>query len=387
MELKLDRRNLFLLTTAHAFNDMNQGAIPALIPFIVSSQGLNYIGAAGITVASTLISSLLQPLLGLTSDRKPIPWLIPLGILIGGAGVALSGFMNAYKLILAVLLLSGIGTAAFHPEAYRFANYFSRRQTATGMSIFSVGGNLGFAIGPLVLTFSVLHWGLSGTLILIIPALIMSLIYVIDLPHLHHLRNHTETNQMATQKSDWKAFSLLLTIIVVRSMAYYSLSSFVPLFLINYRHFPTAVANSALTIMSVASVLGALVGGALADHWGHKRVLFLLAITISLMIFLFVFSSSWWLFVFIAIASGGLAASFTISMVMGQYYGRANIGLSSGLTTGLAIGLGGISAPLFGLFADSLGLAATLNLTGVLPLIAALIVLRLPNQFSPEEIA
>ncbi len=386
MENNLDRRNLFLLTTAHVFNDMNQGAIPALIPFIVSAQGLNYIGAAGITVASTLISSLLQPLLGLTSDRKPIPWLIPLGIFIGGAGVALSGLMNTYNLILAVLLLSGIGTAAFHPEAYRFANYFSKRQTATGMSIFSVGGNLGFALGPLALTFCILHWGLNGTAFLILPALIMSAIYLLDLPRLHNLRNAVQIASQAGEKSDWQAFILLLMIIVVRSMAYYSLSTFVPLFLINFRHLSTPLANSSLTVMSVASVFGALVGGALADRWGHKRVLFILALTISLSIFLFVQSASWLLFVFLAVASGALAASFTISMVMGQYYGRTNIGLSSGLTTGLAIGLGGISAPLFGLLADSIGLSTTLYLNALLPLLAALIVLKLPNQFTPTDL-
>jgi len=386
MRKTIDHHNLLLLTSAHIFNDMNQGAIPAFIPFIVSTQGLNYIGAAGITVASTLISSLLQPLLGLASDRKPISWILPVGLILGGLGLAMSGFMPTYALVLGAILLSGIGTAAFHPEAYRFANYFSREQTATGMSIFSVGGNVGFAIGPLALTFCALHWGLSGTKLLVIPSAIMAAIYVFNQPRLKHLRREKQISLHSQGKSDWHSFRLLLFIIVVRSMAYYSLSTFIPLFLINLRHFSTPLANSSLTVMSVASVFGALFGGALADRWGHKRVLFVLGILVSLTIFFSVAIPSWLCFIFLALASAGLAASFTISMVMGQQYGRANLGLASGLTTGLAIGLGGISAPFFGWLADSIGLTFTLYLNALLPLLAALIVLRLPNTFSMEYI-
>ncbi|MFZ5809792.1 MAG: MFS transporter [Chloroflexota bacterium] len=381
----IDRRGLSLITLAHILTDLNQGAIPALIPFIVAKEGLNYFGAAGITVASTLISSVLQPLLGFSSDHKPMSWLIPVGMFVGGTGLAFSGWMPRYEFVLAAILLCGVGVAAFHPEAYRFANYYSRGQKATGMSIFTVGGNVGFALGPLALTFCVLHWGLTGTGFLILPAALMAGIYILEQPRLRRLRQEEQGATQVKGTSNWRAFSLLLGIIVARSMAYYCLSTFVPLYLIKYRGFQTSIANSSLTLMAVASIFGALVGGALADRWGHRRTLFTLALGITASILLFVVTTGWLPFLFLVVVSGCLAASFTISMVMGQYYGRGNLGLASGLTTGLAIGLGGISAPIFGIMADWIGLPYTLSITAGLPFFAALAVLYLPKDFAERE--
>ncbi len=380
-------RGLSLLTLAHALNDLNQGAIPALIPFLVTLLKLNFFSAAGITLASTLISSFLQPLLGLTSDRKSLSWLIPVGMLLGGAGLALSGWMRRYDCLLAAILISGVGTAAFHPEAYRYANYYSRGQTATGMSIFSGGGNVGFAIGPLALTFCVLHWGLSSIWVIILPAAFLAVYFIAQQPYLQRLRQEKQAEAHQQGQSNWRAFSLLISIIVVRSMAYYCLSTFVPLFLIQIKGFSAAVGNSALTVMSVSSIVGALVGGALADRWGHRPTLFTLALTIAISILCFVAAPGIFPFVFLAIANGGLSASFTISMVMGQYYGQSNIGLASGLTTGFAIGIGGVSAPLFGILADHIGLSATLAMTAALPAIASIAILFLPRDFSPEEVS
>ncbi len=140
-------------------NDVNQGAIPALLPFFVTQRNLSYTAASGIVLTATVISAILQPFLGLYSDRHPILWLMPLGMLLGGLGIAISGTVSDYWMIIACMLVSGSGVAAFHPEGYRFANYVSREQRATGMSIFSVGGNLGFALGPLFMTAAILVLG------------------------------------------------------------------------------------------------------------------------------------------------------------------------------------------------------------------------------------
>lgn len=381
----INHRGLSLLTLAHALNDLNQGAIPALIPFIVKAQGLNFFSAAGITAASTLISSILQPLLGLTSDRKPLSWLIPAGMILGGAGLAISGWMTRYEFFLGAILLCGIGVAAFHPEAYRYANYYSKGQTAAGMSLFSSGGNVGFAIGPLALTFCVLHWGLTSIWLIILPAVFMALYFILLQPQLRQLRQEKQAEVQQHGQSNWRAFSLLIGIIMVRSMAYYCLSTFVPLFLIQNKGLSTALANSALTVMSVSSIVGALIGGALADRFGHRRTLFILALLIAASILLFVAAPGFLPFGFLAIANGALSASFTISMVMGQYYGQSNIGLASGLTTGFAIGIGGVSAPLFGILADQIGLSSTLSVTAALPALASIAILFLPRDFSPAE--
>lgn len=253
-----------------------------------------------------------------------------------------------------------MGVAAFHPEAYRYANYYSGTQTATGMGIFSVGGTLGYSMGPLLLTFLVLQGGLPATVWMGVPAALIATYYLFQQSRLRSVRTAQQHLSQQGGKTNWQALSLLLAVIVLRSMSYYCLSTFVPLYLISARGFSTPVANSALTVMSVGSIGGALLSGPIADRFGRRWVLFGMALVISFAIFLFVFSASALAFPLLGLASAALSASFTISMVLGQDYGRGNLGLASGLTVGLAVGMGGLSAPLFGFLADRLGLATIL---------------------------
>ncbi len=377
---ELDRRNLSMLILAHMMTDLNQGAVPALIPFLVAKQGLNYLGASAITVAGTLISSLLQPLLGFLSDHKSLSGLLVVGPLLGGLGVALSGNLPSYGWVLLAILTSAIGVAAFHPEAYRYANYYSGSQTATGMGVFSVGGTIGYSLGPLVLTFLVVQGGLSATAWMCLPTLAIALYYLFQQSKLRSMRREQQRSLEQRGKTNWRAMSLLLSVIVMRSMSYYCLSTFVPLYLISARGFSTPLANSALTVMSLGSVVGALLSGPIADRIGRRRVLFWMAILISVSILLFVKAATAFSFPVLAVASAALSASFTISMVLGQDYGRGNLGLASGLTVGLAVGFGGLSAPIFGFIADRIGLTITLSSVAILPLLAAALILALPKE-------
>lgn len=376
----LDRRNLSMLILAHMLTDLNQGAVPALIPFLVVQQGLNYLGASGITVAGTLISSILQPLVGFLSDRRSLSWLLVLGPGLAGLGLGLSGNLSGYGWVLLAILTSAIGVAVFHPEAYRYANYYSGLQTATGMGIFSVGGTLGYAMGPLLLTFLVVQGGLSATAWMSLPALGVAIYYFFQQERLRSARLQQQQALLQSGQTNWRAMTLLLSVIVLRSMSYYCLATFVPLYLIKARGFSTPLANSALTVMSIGSVAGALLSGPIADRLGRRPLLFWMAIIISLSVLIFVFSPSLLSFVMLGLASAALAASFTISMVLGQSYGRGNLGLASGLTVGLAVGVGGLSTPMFGFLADRIGLSTALASVTVLPLLAAILVLALPME-------
>lgn len=376
----LDRRNLSMLILAHMMTDLNQGAVPALIPFLVAQQGLNYLGASGITVAGTLISSILQPLVGFLSDRRSLSWLLVVGPLLAGLGLGLSGNLPSYGLVLLAILTSAIGVATFHPEAYRYANYYSGSQTATGMGVFSVGGTIGYSLGPLLLTFLVMQRGLPATLWMCLPTLAIASYYLFQQGRLRSIRTEQQNSPQQSGKTDWRALSLLLSVIVLRSMSYYCLSTFVPLFLISARGFSTPVANSALTVMSVGSIAGALLSGPIADRLGRRRVLFWMALVIGVSVLFFVASGNLLSFVILGLASAALSASFTISMVLGQDYGRGNLGLASGLTVGLAVGIGGLSAPLFGFIADHIGLTTTLSSVAILPLMAAALILALPKE-------
>ena len=170
----VDRRAMATLSAGHLFTDIAQGSIPALLPFLIARNHLSYAAASALVLAATISSSVIQPLFGHFSDRHSLPWLMPLGPGLGGLGVALVGIAPSYGLTFAAVVLSGVGVAAFHPEGSRFANYVSGARRASGMSLFSVGGNVGFALGPVVVTPLVLAFGLHGTLLVLIPTWIMA---------------------------------------------------------------------------------------------------------------------------------------------------------------------------------------------------------------------
>jgi len=163
-----------VLSAGHLFTDLNQGAVAALLPFLVAERGLSLAAAGALILASTVSSSVVQPLFGIFSDNRPMAALMPIGVLLAGGGLSLAGVAPSYPLIFACVVVSGIGVAAFHPEAARFANYVSGTRRARGMSFFSVGGNAGVALGPALTTPFVLIFGLPGTLFLALPAAVMA---------------------------------------------------------------------------------------------------------------------------------------------------------------------------------------------------------------------
>ena len=169
----MDIKILILLSFGHLVTDISQGALPALLPFLKQALGLSYTAAGMVLLISNLTSSLIQPLFGLISDRQPKPLLIPLGILCAALGISLSGLASSYALLLLLVVFCGLGVAAFHPEGFKTAHFFIGKRKASGMSLFAVGGNLGFALGPFTLVFLVTHFSLKGTLFYLLPGLLM----------------------------------------------------------------------------------------------------------------------------------------------------------------------------------------------------------------------
>ena len=377
-----DRRSISVLSFAHMLNDVNQGAIPALLPFLVTERNLSYTAASGIILTATVISAILQPLLGLYSDRHPIPWLIPLGTLLGGLGIALSGLTANYWLIIAAMLVSGAGVAAFHPEGYRFANYVSRERRATGMSIFSTGGTLGFALGPLMMTTAVLTFGLEGSLVLLVPAAIYALVLWFELPRLSQFREHHHASRAESEASptNWSAFLRLTVVIVLRSVLYYGLLAFLPLYLIKLREVSIPEANGALTILAISGAIGALVLGNIADRIGQKRVLLisLMAMTPAILLLLNVEKN--FIPVLVVVVGITVISVSTVTVVMGQEYAAGNLGVASGITTGFAIGLGGLGSPILGHVADVYGLNWVMLILAALPVAGLALALTLPRK-------
>ncbi|MBV9006017.1 MAG: MFS transporter, partial [Solirubrobacterales bacterium] len=326
-------------------------------------------------------SSVIQPVFGHVSDRLSLPWLMPLGPALGGLGVALAGLAPSYGLTFAAIVLSGLGVAAFHPEGSRFANYVSGARRASGMSLFSVGGNVGFALGPVLVTPLVLAFGLHGTVFVLIPTWLMAAVLVRELPRLRLFRTDVESGRVrsSAEHEAWGPFALLAGVIALRSFVYFGLVTFIPLYFVDVLHTSKAFGNSALTAMLLGGAVGTLVGGPLADRFGRRTVLIGSMLILPPLIVGFLLSGPVLALVFASFAGAATIATFAVTIVMGQEFLPGRLGVSAGVTIGLSIGLGGVGAPLLGLLGDASGLSAVFEAIAILPLLALVLTLALPQ--------
>ena len=384
----VDRRAMGVLSSGHLFTDLNQGAVAALLPFLISERGLSLAAAGALVFAATVSSSLVQPLFGVFSDRAPIPALMPLGVLLAGVGMALAGVAPSYPLIFASVVVSGVGVAAFHPEAARFANYVSGARRARGMSFFSVGGNAGFALGPLVATPLVLAFGLPGTLFLALPAALMAGVMFAETPRMLRLAPEeasSGTREVDASQERWGPFAVMVAVVAVRSFVYFGLVAFVAAYYERVHGASAALGNVALTVMLAAGAVGTLLMGPLADRFGRKAVLAWSMVVLCPLVLAFTFVGPYAGMALLALVGAATVGTFGVTVVMGQEYLPGRIGLAAGVTMGLSIGLGGVGAPLLGLLADAGGLRTTMLAIAALPVLGLVLSLVLPARTGASD--
>ncbi len=384
---QMDKGSLGLLCLGHMFDDVNQGALPAMLPFFIAVHNLSYSAAAGLVLALTVSSSVLQPLLGEFSDRRSAPWLVPLGLFLAGTGIAFSSVMPNYLLIALAIGIAGVGVAAFHPEAARFANYASGAQRATGMSVFSLGGNMGFALGPILGSAVMVAFGLHGGWMLAAPPAIVALILASQLPRFQRHRAAAIARQAAAARTarpdQWGPFLRLTAAIISRSIIFYGLNTFIPLYWRDVLHESAAAGGIALGTMFACGAVGTLLGGWMADRYGRRRVVISTLILLAACIFGFVSLHDPIQLTLVLIPMGlMLNAPSSIMVVMGQEFLPNRIGTASGVTLGLAVSVGGLIAPVLGGIADSYGIPTVLTLLIFVPLVAVLFTATVPSQES-----
>src|SRR4051795_13744131 len=197
----LDRRGLAFLASGHAVADLCQGAVPALIPFLISERGYSYGAVGALLLFVTVGSSIIQPAFGALSDRLSMAWLMPVGVALAAVGVGLAGVAPNFALTALSVGIGGLGVAAFHPEGARYANYASGARRGTGMSLFSVGGETGVALGPILITPAVLTLGLSGTLVVAILPAIVAVALSLQMPRLRE-RSAAAASRVAAGRDD-----------------------------------------------------------------------------------------------------------------------------------------------------------------------------------------
>ncbi|WP_037079337.1 MFS transporter [Pseudonocardia spinosispora] len=355
-----------LLATAHGSVDLYQGVVPVLVPFLVAQRHYDYVAVSGFVLAASVLSSVVQPLFGLLTDRHRMRWLIPVSMLITGIGVALIGVVDSYPATLAVIAVSGVGVAGFHPEAARLARSVTGGGHV-GMSWFSLGGNVGFALAPVIATPILIAGGLGAAPFLAIPALIGT---ALVLPMLRRDTSKPSARASRDGIDDWKAFGTLSAIIVLRSVAYVGLSTFLGLFVQQRMPHGAAASGLALFVLYAAGAVGTVLGGRCAVRWGRLRTLRVAYLASAFALAGVAFAPGPSVLVFVAAASLGLYVPFSLHITLGQDYLPTRMGTASGVTLGLAASVGGAFAPALGAIAEATSLQVTLACLIVLPVIA-----------------
>lgn len=409
-------RSLTLLALSHACVDVYQGAVAALVPFFVSERAYTYAAASGIVLAASLLSSVIQPLFGAVTDRWALPWLLPVSTVVGGVGVALSGIAGSYALTLVVVAVSGIGVAAYHPEAARVARRASRG-SHTGMGWFSLGGNLGFAAAPLMVSAVLTTGGLHASPLLAVPAVAGAALCAAALRAMRAReagattaagasvptaatatavypaevgdRNATacRPDDVVGSRDDWASFGKLSGAIVCRSIVFVGLSAFISLYVRQRTGGGEVSGTAALFVLYLGGAVGTVAGGKLAGHYGRVRVVqWSYALTV-LAVAGVVLVPGPLLYVLVALTSAGLYVPFSLHVTLGQDYLPRRVGTASGVTLGLTVSIGGIASPLLGALADATSLRTALSPLIALPALGWLLLRTLPEPAMPEGIA
>ena len=388
--MKMSKKALAVLSAGHLVTDVNQGALPALLPFFKAALNLSYTMSGTILLAANLTSSIIQPVFGHLSDKRPVAWLLPLSPFIACLGLSLTGTISSYPLMILSVILCGFGVASFHPEGFKTAYFFTGEKKATGMAIFSVGGNLGIAIGPMVAITLVTYFGLRGTLGMILPGILIAVLLLFNMSMLSDpvASAHKEASKgprMPLSAMQKKAFLLLISIATIRAWAQFGLASYIPFYYIDYLKGNPLYAGKLVSTFLLAGALGTLVGAPVSDRWGHKRFLSITLIVSFPLLLLFYYSSGPMSFVLLGIAGMVLNSTFALTTVMAQAILPRHLGIASGMMVGFSISAGGIGVTLLGVIADAWGAPMAIKTTFVLPLISFVLSLLLKYPQETQE--
>jgi FSR family fosmidomycin resistance protein-like MFS transporter len=405
---------IWVLSFGHLIIDLGQGFLPIITPMLAEKLDLSFFQIGIIAFAFTFSSAIIQPIFGVLSDRFSMPWLMPAGLFISALGLALTGLADSYVLLLLAVLLSGLGVAGYHPEGSKLTHLVSSYDKAgTSMSIFSVGGNLGFGLGPILAIFILGFSGLDSVPGVIIPGLLATVIFIFLMPKFKRILHEKYPKEKKIEKGSVKAeasdiieassitetsrisetsnitentdvgrqkFNVLLLIlyVTVRSWIHSGLIYFIPFYYPAFKGITNP--EYLVSIFLISGVLGTLIGGPFADRFGGRRGLLFSMIISLLAVYPFVYLSEHWIPIFAFILGTSLISTFSITIVFGQRLMPDNLGLASGLILGFAVGMGSVGVSLLGIIADFAGLPLTMNIICVLPVVGIALSFALPKD-------
>lgn len=385
---RLPNKLPYLLMGGHICVDAAQGGLASVLPYLALQSGYSYVEITALVLASNSASAIIQPLFGWLGDKKARPWLMAVGVFLAGAGIALIGVLDAFPLVVAAAMVSGIGNAMLHPEGARLANLTGGDDKAVSMSVFSVGGQVGFCLGPIISVAAITAFGLSGTLVYLafcIPYALLLLAF--NARFLSFGIREEEAARSAAAHDRWGAFSVVLGTLSVRSIVFYGVTSFFPLFLVTAFGTSEDAATLLITVFSLAGAVATAASGFAAHRIPTPRLMVLCFAVMTACLVAFVTCGNVAVCVGIVMVLAICVNLFNPAAVaLSQSYLPAHLGMASGLSFGVAVCVGGVASPFLGALGDAIGLAPVVWILAVIAAIGlafALVVARIERK--PSE--
>lgn len=369
---------LFAMSFAHLLNDTIQSLLFALYPVIKESFALSYVQVGIITLTFQTTASLLQPLVGLAADKRPMPYSLATGMAFTCAGVLLLATAPNYWLLLLAAICIGLGSSVFHPESARVARMAAGNKRGLAQSVFQVGGNAGSAMGPLLAAFVIVAIGRSGIAwFVLIPLVGMAILwkvggwYKIQIAERAAARKRNPVEISLPYSPGQIAFAIVILLLLIFSKQFYmtGLMNYYTFYLIEVFGVPVPTAQVFLFLYLFSVAVGTLTGGWLSDRLGRKRVIWFSILGALPFTLVLPYADLFWTAMLTLVIGTIMASSMAVIVVFAQDLIPGKVGMVSGLFLGFAFGMSGLGAALLGQLADHTSLEFVYRLTSFLPAI------------------
>jgi MFS transporter, FSR family, fosmidomycin resistance protein len=370
---------LAAISFSHLLNDLIQSLLPAIYPILKSSYRLNFAQVGLITLAFQVTASLLQPVVGFTTDRHPKPYSLAVGMGFSLVGLLLLSVAGGFGMLLLAAALVGLGSSVFHPESSRVARLASGGRHGLAQSVFQVGGNAGSAAGPLLAAFIVAPYGQRSiawfSAVALLAILVLSQVgrwYKGHIAPRASRRAGTGATSPLPRRRVALSLAVLLALIFSKYLYLSSLTSYYTFYLISRFHLSVQAAQIHLFIFLGAVAAGTIVGGPVGDRFGRKYVIWVSILGVLPFTLMLPYASLFWTGVLTVVIGLVLASAFSAILVYAQELMPGNVGMVAGLFFGFAFGIAGLGAAVLGQVADMTSIGFVYRVCSFLPAIGLL---------------
>ena len=381
---------LFAIAFAHLLNDLIQAVIPAVYPILKENLDLSFTQIGLITLSYQLAASILQPLIGLYTDKHPKPFSQIFGMFFSIAGIVTLSYADSFQLILMSVVFVGIGSSIFHPESSRISFLASGGKRGLAQSIFQLGGNAGTALGPLLVALIVVP-NSQRYIVWFIGAGIIGIAVLTKIAfwYKNHLLSVAKKKPVIvmpdlTQRQVFMSVVILMVLIFSKFFYTASMSSYFTFYLIEKFNVSIQDSQFYLVLFLAAGAIGTLIGGPLGDKFGRKYVIWFSVLGVAPFTLLLPYADLFWTSILSVIIGVILSSAFPAILVYAQELLPKKLGMVSGLFYGFAFGMGGLGSALLGNLADHTSIEYVYQLCAYLPLIG-LVAVFLPNLKKKKE--